>query len=233
MAVAYVNLNLVIMMEIMKKDNLFRFALVFGSAAAAFSMTFGGCSVLPNEVRYDDKTISYSTSSQSGSRDNMAGTPSVKKGNIGQYDDATAYYVARRGSGSKFPDANVLIPQPVPEYYPQEKNLVVLAASDILFDFDKAVIKSAYAPELNKWADFFMQNPEKTANIYGHTDSVGTEKYNQGLSLRRARAVVKYLVDRGVAPERLSAKGFGESRPATSNDTKEGRQQNRRVEVEY
>jgi outer membrane protein OmpA-like peptidoglycan-associated protein len=71
--------------------------------------------------------------------------------------------------------------------------------------------------------------PFATAQINGHTDSVGTEEYNLALSDRRAKAVFDYLTSRGVSPDRLKSKGWGESDPIAPNDTAEGRQQNRRV----
>jgi len=69
-------------------------------------------------------------------------------------------------------------------------------------------------------------------NIYGHTDNVGSNEYNQGLSERRAQSVAQYLISHQVLPDRIAAVGFGETRPIASNDTPEGRQQNRRVELE-
>ena len=67
--------------------------------------------------------------------------------------------------------------------------------------------------------------------VAGHTDSTGAEEYNQGLSERRANSVKDYLVSKGVQAQRLQAKGYGESMPVASNDTKEGRAENRRVEL--
>lgn len=80
-------------------------------------------------------------------------------------------------------------------------------------------------------AGIFMKNPGLNAEIQGHTDNVGTAEYNQKLSERRAGAVAEYLVGKGVESGRLTSKGFGFSAPVTSNDTPEGRQQNRRVEI--
>ena len=69
--------------------------------------------------------------------------------------------------------------------------------------------------------------------ILGHTDNVGTDAYNQKLSEKRAQAVVDYLVEKGIDLNRIPAKGFGESHPVTGNDTPEGRQLNRRVEIKF
>jgi OOP family OmpA-OmpF porin len=67
--------------------------------------------------------------------------------------------------------------------------------------------------------------------VAGHTDSVGSEEYNQGLSERRANTVRDYLASKGINASRLTARGYGEGRPVASNDTSEGRQENRRVEL--
>jgi OOP family OmpA-OmpF porin len=76
----------------------------------------------------------------------------------------------------------------------------------------------------------YQKNPGLRVEVQGFTDSIGTEEYNQGLSERRADAVRNYLVERGVDPKIISSKGYGESNPVASNDTKEGRALNRRVE---
>lgn len=100
----------------------------------------------------------------------------------------------------------------------------------VQFDTDKAVVKPQYHDEIKKAADFLKEYPEATAVIEGHTDSVGSDAYNQKLSERRAKAVMKYLVDKlGINAKRLSAKGFGESKPIADNATEEGRYKNRRV----
>ncbi|HKJ65398.1 MAG TPA: OmpA family protein [Desulfopila sp.] len=110
---------------------------------------------------------------------------------------------------------------------------IVIEASDVLFDFDKYVIKKIYYPVLDEWVLFFQENPHIIAQIFGHTDSIGPDAYNQKLSERRARAVFNYLVDNGIDKTRLKTRGFGESLPIAPNTTPEGRQKNRRVEVNY
>jgi outer membrane protein OmpA-like peptidoglycan-associated protein len=104
-------------------------------------------------------------------------------------------------------------------------------SSEVLFDFDKAVLKNEFKPTLDDTKKVFDAQPELKVQIEGHTDSIGTDAYNQKLSERRANAVKKYLVEQvGISADRLKAVGYGESRPAYSNDTKEGRSKNRRVE---
>lgn len=106
------------------------------------------------------------------------------------------------------------------------------AMSDaLLFDFDKYVIKKEFYPMLDETKKIFDDYPTMRVQIDGHTDSVGTDAYNQKLSERRANAVMKYLVTKvGIDPSRLKAVGFGESKPAYPNDTAEDRAKNRRVE---
>ncbi len=99
----------------------------------------------------------------------------------------------------------------------------------VLFDFDKSELRPESITELERVVKFMNDVPFATAKIDGHTDSVGTEAYNLALSDRRAKAVFDYLSSRGVDPSRLKSQGFGEANPIASNDTAEGRQQNRRV----
>ena len=100
----------------------------------------------------------------------------------------------------------------------------------IEFDTNKANIRPDHSDELGRAVRFLRQYPSTNAVIEGHTDSVGDAGYNQGLSERRAQAVYEYMVnDAGIAAQRLSSKGLGETQPIESNDTAEGRQKNRRV----
>jgi outer membrane protein len=99
----------------------------------------------------------------------------------------------------------------------------------VLFDFDSAELRPESLTELERVVTFMNDVPFATALIEGHTDSVGTEEYNQGLSDRRAKAVFDYLSSRGVDPARVKSIGHGELKPIADNATAEGRQQNRRV----
>jgi len=99
----------------------------------------------------------------------------------------------------------------------------------IFFDSDEAVIKDRRA--LDQAVAVFKANPSLTADAQGHTDSTASAEHNQTLSENRARAVRDYFIRAGVAPERIRATGFGETRPVASNDTVEGRARNRRVEL--
>lgn len=103
--------------------------------------------------------------------------------------------------------------------------------ANVLFDFDKSNIKPEHYRFLDEVAEVFNMNPGLNAQIQGNTDNIGTAKYNMKLSLRRAKSVMRYLVNKGVAESRMSIRGFGFSRPVATNDTEEGRALNRRVEL--
>ncbi len=108
---------------------------------------------------------------------------------------------------------------------------MVLTLGDVLFDTGRAELKSGANRTLDQLTTFLSQNPERTVQIEGYTDSTGSEQTNQVLSERRAIAVKNALVDRGVTDSRISARGMGPSAPIASNGTAAGRQQNRRVEI--
>jgi OOP family OmpA-OmpF porin len=103
---------------------------------------------------------------------------------------------------------------------------------NVQFDFDRAVVKEGYYDHINKVVKFLETYPEISAVIEGHTCNIGTEEYNMGLSRRRAESVMKHMVDSGIDPARLKAVGYGESMPIADNNTREGRERNRRVEAE-
>lgn len=111
-----------------------------------------------------------------------------------------------------------------------ERGLVV-TLGDVLFATGKSELRGGTPGNLGKLAAFLNQYPDRTVTIEGHTDSVGSEDSNRGLSERRANSVKSYLVGQGVASSRLSATGMGEGSPVAGNDSVTGRQQNRRVEV--
>jgi OOP family OmpA-OmpF porin len=120
-------------------------------------------------------------------------------------------------------------PTPLPTPAPPVKQRIVLRG--VNFDFNSSDIRPEARPVLDQAADILKANPGVDVRVEGHTDSVGSPEYNQALSVRRAESVFRYLVNRGVDPERFRVEGFGESRPIASNDTDAGRAQNRRVEL--
>ena len=118
----------------------------------------------------------------------------------------------------------------------EEKGLVITFVSEVLFDSGKANLKPESFGALDKVANILVQNvPENNIGIEGYTDNQPIKhskwKSNWELSAHRALSVLEYLEGKGVSPERLSASGFGEYKPVAPNDTAEGRQLNRRVEI--
>jgi outer membrane protein OmpA-like peptidoglycan-associated protein len=113
----------------------------------------------------------------------------------------------------------------------ENETLKIDIASEVSFDFDSASLKSAFTPTLNKVADVLQRYPKTVIHVVGHTDSVGSESYNQRLSEQRAQSVVDFFGSRGIDPNRLYAFGRGELEPRATNETEAGRQLNRRVEL--
>jgi OOP family OmpA-OmpF porin len=110
-------------------------------------------------------------------------------------------------------------------------NKITLAA-DVLFDFDKSVIKPAGRTQLDDLASKIGGMNLEVVIAIGHTDSIGSDAYNQKLSVRRAESIKAYLTSKGVPANRIYTEGKGEKQPVASNKTKEGRAKNRRVEIE-
>jgi outer membrane protein OmpA-like peptidoglycan-associated protein len=102
--------------------------------------------------------------------------------------------------------------------------------NNIFFDIDKAVLRPESFPELNRVAEFLEEQPSIKVEISGHCDNTGTDEHNLALSKKRAEAVSRYISQKGVSKDRVKTTFYGESRPRDTNDTKEGRQNNRRVE---
>ncbi len=235
----------------------------FGAALLLLPFFIGGCSLVSPEIRYDENTRIYSqktndspgtTSYTVGQYDDATAqysstsgpqtikytnNPSGKKYTIGQYEEATDYYVNRPKNSDINPSDGQTKKQETnfpADMTPEEQRAslpLVIEVSDVLFEFDKWVIKANFVPELDRWVEYFKNHPMVTADIFGHADSTGPTTYNQSLSEKRAEAVVNYLVERGIEKERFTTKGFGETQPAVSNDTREGRQKNRRVELNF
>jgi outer membrane protein OmpA-like peptidoglycan-associated protein len=107
---------------------------------------------------------------------------------------------------------------------------VTVRLKNIYFDFDKTSLKNESFTELDKVVDFLKQNPSVEIEISGHTDNKGSDEYNATLSQGRSEAVVNYIVSQGIDGFRLTAHGYGESKPIDTNDSEEGRANNRRVE---
>jgi outer membrane protein OmpA-like peptidoglycan-associated protein len=140
----------------------------------------------------------------------------------------TAYTLTCSGEGGEATSsANIAVETP-----PAKEELCMTL--NIQYDTDKAVIKPVYFKEVEKVADFMKKHPQLKGSIEGHTDNVGSAGYNVKLSQRRAEGVANMLVEKyGIDGSRLSAKGYGMTRPLTDNKTKEGRQKNRRTVANF
>ena len=111
------------------------------------------------------------------------------------------------------------------------EGIKITFASGILFDIDKSALKTDAEINLQKLATILNKYEDTEILIEGHTDSTGSEDHNMDLSLRRSKSVGNYLEVQQVSPARFHIMGYGETQPVASNDTAEGRQQNRRVEI--
>lgn len=112
-----------------------------------------------------------------------------------------------------------------------DNSLKLNLSSEVSFDFDSAMIRSDFRSSLNKVANVLADYPSTAVHIVGHTDSVGSDQYNNQLSVRRASSVQNYLASQGVKQGRTRTKGYGEVMPIASNASEAGRQRNRRVEI--
>jgi OmpA-OmpF porin, OOP family len=115
---------------------------------------------------------------------------------------------------------------------PAAMSAKVSYTADALFDFDKSVLKPAAKTSLDNLVGQIKSLALEVVIATGHTDSVGTDAYNQKLSVRRATAVKKYLVSKGIDANRIQIEGKGESQPVADNKTSAGRAKNRRVQIE-
>jgi outer membrane protein OmpA-like peptidoglycan-associated protein len=145
-------------------------------------------------------------------------TGAVLGGAIGNYMDRQAAEMER-----KLPEAAV---------QREGDKLYVALPSGILFDVDKDVVRPEAREKLVSAAEVLKNYPDTLVSVEGHTDSTGSDAYNQALSERRASRVRDVLVASGVPSDRLSIRGFGETDPIADNSTPEGRQANRRVQLE-
>ena len=138
---------------------------------------------------------------------------------IGSYMDRQEKELRQRTAGT---DVDVIR---------QGDDLVLSMPSGITFATDQSSIQPQFRATLDQVADVLKEYNQTYVDVYGHTDSTGSDSYNLALSQRRADSVRDYLTMRGVQSARLGTRGFGETQPIASNDTEEGRAANRRVEI--
>ena len=148
-----------------------------------------------------------------------AGVGALAGGAVGAYQDRQEAELRRQMAGTGV------------DVVRQGDNITLNMPSSITFDFDSSTLKPQFMPILDNVAQTLTQYNQTVVEIAGHTDSVGTDSYNQALSERRANSVAAYLGSHGVLQQRMITVGAGESRPIASNDTESGRAQNRRVEI--
>ncbi|MBS1646629.1 MAG: OmpA family protein [Bacteroidetes bacterium] len=147
------------------------------------------------------------------------------------------YGIAVKKEGYLFHSENFDLPATA-DFQEVEKNIELkkidigktIVLRNIFFDFDKATIRPESANELDRLIKLLNDNPTLRIELGSHTDSKGSDDYNQKLSQQRSQSVVNYLISKGIGSARLEAKGYGETQPIATNDTDEGRQQNRRTE---
>lgn len=113
----------------------------------------------------------------------------------------------------------------------QGDDILLNIPSGINFAYNSDAVQPQFRGTLDKVASVLSDYNQTYIDVYGHTDSTGSDSYNQGLSERRARSVADYLASRGVQPARMATRGFGETQPIASNETEQGRAANRRVEI--
>ncbi|MET4895780.1 OmpA family protein [Sphingomonadaceae bacterium jetA1] len=113
----------------------------------------------------------------------------------------------------------------------QGDDLLLNLPSGITFAYDSSTVQPQFRQTLDQVSDVLSQYKQTYIDVYGHTDSTGSDSYNQALSERRAVAVADYLTSRGVQAARIGTRGFGKTQPIASNDTDAGRAANRRVEI--
>jgi OOP family OmpA-OmpF porin len=123
-------------------------------------------------------------------------------------------------------------PEPKPEAKPKPVAEKVTFAADVLFDFDKSVIKPEGRSKLDDLSSKMKGVNLEVVIAIGHADSIGSDEYNQRLSLRRAESVKAYMTSKGIEANRVYTEGKGEKQPVASNKTGDGRAKNRRTEIE-
>ena len=148
-----------------------------------------------------------------------AGVGALAGGGIGAYQDRQEAELRRELAGSGV------------DVVRQGDNITLNMPGNITFAFDSSNLQPQFYPTLNNVAETLNEYNQTVIEVAGHTDSVGTDSYNQTLSVQRAQSVANYLSGRGVMQQRMIVTGAGETRPIASNDTEAGRAQNRRVEI--
>ena len=148
-----------------------------------------------------------------------AGIGAIAGGAVGAYMDRQEADLRRQTAGTGV------------DVIRQGDDLILRMPSNVTFAFDSSAVQPQFRPTLDQVSQTLVSYNQTYIDVLGHTDSTGTDAYNQALSERRAQSVADYLSMRGVARARMGIRGYGETQPIASNETEQGRSQNRRVEV--
>lgn len=195
--------------------------------AASLPLAFGGCSQMSNMQK--GAVIGAAGGGAVGAAIGKATGSTARGAIIGAAVGGAAGAII----GRQMDDQAEKLAKSIPGATVQRvgEGIVVTFDSGILFDFDQAALKPAARENLVNLAASLKEHDGTEVLLVGHTDSVGSDSYNQALSERRAQAARAFLIEQGISPLRIRAVGRGESEPIASNDDEWGRQQNRRVEV--
>ena len=206
----------------MKKLN--KVAMLFASAALA---TAAGAQTIDNWKNGTNELVWKNGTNELCWRD-ANWTPATAAPGC---DGALGAPVAAAPAPAAAPAAPAVAPAPAPAPAAAVATMVTYAA-DAFFDFDKSVLKPEGKAKLDDLVSKIKGVNLEVIIAVGHTDSVGSDAYNQKLSMRRSESVKAYLVSKGVEKNRVYTEGKGEKQPVADNKTKEGRAKNRRVEIE-
>jgi OmpA-OmpF porin, OOP family len=212
----------------MKKLN--RVASLFAMAAVAVATSSVSAQTVDN-WRATDGTVWKNGTNEYCWRDNFWTPATAAKGCDGEIKPAPKAEEPKPAAPAA-PVAPPAPPKPVPPPPPAPVSEKVTFAADAFFDFDKATLKPEATAKLDDLVSKTKGINLEVIIAVGHTDSVGSDEYNQKLSIRRSEAVKAYLVGKGVEPNRVYTEGKGEKQPVADNKTAEGRSKNRRTEIE-
>ena len=213
--------------------------MIAGLVAAGIAMTISGCATYTGQTSAPDDPNRTQRGALIGAAIGVAaglltgddaverrqhamvgaGVGALAGGAVGAYQDKQEAELRRQMAGTGV------------DVVRQGDNITLNMPGGVTFDFDKSTVKPEFQPVLDNVAATLVQYNQTVIEVAGHTDSVGSDQYNQSLSQRRAGAVAAYLGSRGVMSQRMITVGAGETRPIATNDTDAGRAQNRRVEV--
>jgi len=216
----------------MKKLN--RVASLFAMAAVAAAASTGASAQTIDNWRATDGTVWKNGTNEYCWRDNFWTPATAAKGCDGEIKPAPKVEPPPAPVAPPPPAPAPVAPKPVtpPPQPAAPVSEKVTFAADAFFDFDKATLKPEATSKLDDLVSKTKGINLEVIIAVGHTDSVGSDEYNQKLSIRRSEAVKAYLVKQGVEPNRVYTEGKGEKQPVADNKTTEGRAKNRRTEIE-